>query len=310
MNLISGLVSIAIPTYKGKYLDEAINSAINQEYNNIEIIVVNDQSPNDIEPIVCNYNDKRIRYYSNKKNIGKEDPTINWNRCLDYAKGEFFVLLCDDDILLPNFVKELIGLANKYPFCNVFHSPKKIIDENNNIIREEGLWPEWEDLECFYEEKKKYNRFHTITEFLYRTEYIKKLKYNEFPVAWGSDDISIIKFAKEGGIASAPMPLAAFRENREQISCNNTHMFEKAKARILNIFWLADFFKGYKYDSKYMHFLDLLMIEFIKRTNFVDKIHILLIVPRQSWSIIRKTKILLGIFLGKYKHPGYGAIGV
>ena len=310
MDTIAGLVSVAIPTYKGKYLYKSINSALNQDYKNIEIIVVNDHSPYDIESIVYSFNDPRIHYYFNPKNIGKEDPTINWNKCLEYANGEFFVLLCDDDILYPTFVEELLKLANKYPDCNVFHSPKCIIDGNGVIIKEEDLWPEWESLNDFYKQKKKYNRFHTITEFLYRTDYIKKLKYIEFPVAWGSDDISIINFAKKGGIASINKRLAAFRVNDEHISKDDTHLYEKAKARILNFLWLAEFFEGDKYNAQYMEHLGKLMKEFIKRAKYIDKFRILIIVPHQTWNCLKKIKVLVGIILFRYKHPGYGAIGV
>lgn len=303
-------VSIAIPAYKKTFLAEAIRSALKQSYDNIELIIVNDNSPYDLKSIVYSFNDPRVVYYENEVNLGKDNIVKNWNRCIDLARGEFFVLLCDDDIIYPDFVKELVILANKYSTCNVFHAPKQVIDNSNNIVREDDFWPEWESLESFYEEKKRYKRFHTITEFLYRTEYIKKIKYIAFPVAWGSDDISIINFIKEGGIASANQYLAAFRMNNEHISKDNTYIFEKAKARILNIYWLAEFFSHNKHDADYMHFLDILMVEFIKRANILDKIRILFIVPFQSWNFIKKLKILIGIFVGKYKHPGYGAIGV
>ena len=139
---------------------------------------------------------------------------------------------------------------------------------------------------------------------------IKKLKYIEFPVAWGSDDISIIYFAKKGGIASLNKRLAAFRVNDEHISKEDTHLYEKAKARILNFLWLAEFFEGDKYDALYMEHLSKLMKEFIKRAKYIDKFRILIIVPHQAWSYSKKIKVMGGILLFRYKHPGYGAIGV
>ena len=304
------MVTIAIPAYKQTFLSDAIESALNQTYRDIELLIVNDHSPYDIEKKVNSYKDNRIRYYENKSNLGKENIVKNWNRCLDYAQGDFFVLLCDDDILYPTFVEELLKLTKKYPDCNVFHSPKCIINENGVVIREEELWPEWESLTDYYNQKKEHHRFHTITEFLYRTDYIKKLKYIEFPVAWGSDDISVINFAKKGGIASASKRLAAFRVNDEHISKDDTHLYEKAKARILNFLWLADFFEGDKYNAIYMDHLSGLMKEFIKRAKFIDKLRILIIVPHQTWNCLKKIKVLGGILLFRYKHPGYSTVGV
>ena len=56
------LVSVAIPAYKSEYLSEAIVSVLNQTYSNLELIIVNDKSPEDIYNIVSKFSDKRIRY--------------------------------------------------------------------------------------------------------------------------------------------------------------------------------------------------------------------------------------------------------
>ena len=103
------LVSIGIPAYKATYLKEAIDSVLNQTYTKFELIIVNDKSPENIEEIISTYNDKRIRYYKNEDNLGKTSIVLNWNKCLSYANGDFFVLLCDDDIMLPNFIATMLG---------------------------------------------------------------------------------------------------------------------------------------------------------------------------------------------------------
>lgn len=106
-----GLVTIAIPAYKQTYLAEAINSALKQDYENIELVIVNDRSPYDLRSVVNQFKDSRIHYYENDENLGSKNIVRNWNRCLEYAHGEFFVLLCDDDMLMPNFVSELLVLS-------------------------------------------------------------------------------------------------------------------------------------------------------------------------------------------------------
>ena len=68
-------VSIMIPTYnQQKYILRAIESALSQDYENIEIVIVDDNSPDETQAIVEAYlskkNDTRIRYFRNQENIG------------------------------------------------------------------------------------------------------------------------------------------------------------------------------------------------------------------------------------------------
>ena len=234
---VKGLVSIAIPAYKKTYLAEAVDSALLQDYQNIELIIVNDHSPYDLDCIVNQYDDKRIRYYKNKRNLGKRSIALNWNRCLEYARGEFFVLLCDDDVLMPNFVSELLKLAGKYSDCNVFHARKRNKDERNGTITETQIWPEYDEHQKFVEEYFNGNRRFTISEFLYRTHFIKQIKYKVFPVGFFSDDASLILFTKNGGIASSQDPLLLFRFSNEHISSNGKYNIGKARAMRQYLRW-------------------------------------------------------------------------
>ena len=110
------LVTIAIPTYNQKNcIAEAIESALEQTYSNLEIIIADDFSSESIYEIVKEYElDKRIRYYKNEKNLGR---TKNYRKCLyEYATGEWYLNLDGDDILTDkNFIAEAMKFvsANK-----------------------------------------------------------------------------------------------------------------------------------------------------------------------------------------------------
>ena len=74
--------SIAIPAFKAKYLKECIESILAQTYNDFELIIVNDASPEDIDSVVRPYLSK-IQYYKNEKNLGVSMLlTIGTNACL------------------------------------------------------------------------------------------------------------------------------------------------------------------------------------------------------------------------------------
>ena len=94
--------SITIPAYKARFFDECVQSVLAQTFDDFEFIILNDKSPEPIKDIVSHYNDSRIRYYENDKNVGAEDVVYNWNKLLELAQGEFLICMGDDDMLYPN----------------------------------------------------------------------------------------------------------------------------------------------------------------------------------------------------------------
>ena len=230
----NALVTIAIPAYKATFLKEAISSALNQTYTSIELIVVDDGSPEDIEEITKGINDSRIRYYRNTTNLGKDDPSKNWNKCLEYAKGEYFALLCDDDTYEPTFVEEMLKLANDYPNVKVFRARARTVDEKNNIVNLYPSAPTFETCVDYMYQKMSGFRRQTISEFLYVTDYIKALGgYTNTPRAWTADSLSIYKFAWENGIVSTANILVNFRDSSENISSIYSDVLQKKDALLI-----------------------------------------------------------------------------
>jgi len=105
------LVSIVIPVYNGaNYLKEAIDSALNQTYQNIEIIVINDGSPDNgkTEEIALSYGDK-IRYFY--KENGGCASALNYG--ITKMQGEYFSWLSHDDLFYPYKIEHAISLYKK-----------------------------------------------------------------------------------------------------------------------------------------------------------------------------------------------------
>ena len=97
-------VSIVIPVYNGSnYMREAIDSALNQTYKNIEVIVVNDGSKDNSEEIALSYGDK-IRYFS-KQNGGVASAL---NVGIRHMTGEYFQYLPHDDIIASDKIEKQI----------------------------------------------------------------------------------------------------------------------------------------------------------------------------------------------------------
>ena len=109
-------ITICIPTYKRpKLLEEAIKSAVNQDTNIPYRIIVVDNDDNfennENLNIINKFNNKKISYYKNSKNIGMYG---NINRCAELALTKWFALLHDDDLLKSNYINEVSKILLKY----------------------------------------------------------------------------------------------------------------------------------------------------------------------------------------------------
>lgn len=105
-------VSIIVPVYKvEKYLNRCVDSIINQTYKNIEIILVDDESPDNCGKMCEKYakKDQRIKTY-HKKNGGLSDAR---NYGLKYAKGEYIAYVDSDDYIEPKMIEILVNAIEK-----------------------------------------------------------------------------------------------------------------------------------------------------------------------------------------------------
>ena len=129
---MNDLVSIIITTRnRENLLPRALNSAINQSYKNIEIIVVDDCSSDNTEKIVKKYikNDSRIKYIKNNIPSG---ANVSRNKGIKIANGKFIAGLDDDDEFLSNRIELLL---NNYDEKYAFITSLNYINSNGNIYK-------------------------------------------------------------------------------------------------------------------------------------------------------------------------------
>jgi len=144
------LVSVIITTYnRAALLPRAINSVLNQTYQNFELIIVDDGSTDNTEEVVRSFNDKRIIYHKHERNKGVLGAK---NTGFDLAKGEYNCRLDDDDELLPealetavNKFAELASKGVKILWFDSIDAEKGKLSGSG--IREEG-YVSYEDLLC------------------------------------------------------------------------------------------------------------------------------------------------------------------
>lgn len=129
------LISIGIPTYNraDSYLRETLESALCQTYRNVEIVVSDNGSTDDTRALVTSYDDPRLKYHKQTPALA---PNENFNYCLNAARGDYFLLLPDDDLIDPNFIEVCVEAAGTRPGVGLVRTGIRIIDGRGNVRKE------------------------------------------------------------------------------------------------------------------------------------------------------------------------------
>lgn len=136
------LISVIVPVYKvEKYLHRCVDSIINQTYKNLEIILVDDGSPDNCPKICDEYaqKDQRIKVI-HKKNAGISEAR---NAGLEIAQGEFVAFVDSDDYIDSTMYEKMLLLAQKEKNDLVLCGFKKVSEDgkienfNEKIMQEE-----------------------------------------------------------------------------------------------------------------------------------------------------------------------------
>ena len=209
--------SFVLPAYKSDYLQDAIESILQQTLNDFELIIVDDASPYNLESIVKQYNDQRIVFHRNEVNIGGKNLVMNWNKCIKYAKGEYVILASDDDIYSPFFLQQVDERIKDYPDVDIIRSRVNRI-ESDGIIT---------DIEQIYKPFMPFSEFvfywlkgiiNCIANYAFkRTVLLDAGGFVDMPCAWYSDDITIVNMSVNG-IATTDDALFYFRTSDKSIS--------------------------------------------------------------------------------------------
>ncbi|QVY59645.1 glycosyltransferase [Cytobacillus gottheilii] len=155
-------VSIIIPFYNCAYIDQSIQSALNQTYKNIEIIVVDDGSFAYMEKIQPYLNS--IRYV--KKENGGTATALNYG--VSIAKGSYVAWLSSDDYFLPEKIEKQLDFMLKRNAKASFTN-YDCVDENNHIITKfTGM--RFQSTEQVYESYLKYNTINGCTVLIDKNE--------------------------------------------------------------------------------------------------------------------------------------------
>jgi glycosyltransferase involved in cell wall biosynthesis len=210
------LVTIAIPTYNraNSYLRQAIECSVNQTYRNIEIIISDNCSTDNTKEVVKSFNNPRIRYFKQDKNIGMNN---NENFCVQKAKGDFFLLLCDDDMIDHDLVDVCMQAANYDKNVGVILTGNRVINSEGEVLHEDtnkagGLSTADFFLAWFEGKVPLY-----LCSTLYNTKRLKEIGGFRSKKALYEDDVALVQLAARFGRVDVRGVKASFRKHSTNI---------------------------------------------------------------------------------------------
>jgi glycosyltransferase involved in cell wall biosynthesis len=176
------MVTVIISTYNNeKTISHAISSILKQNHRNLELIVINDCSNDKTEEVIKSFNDSRIVYLKNKKNMG-----MSWslNRAIDFAKGEFIAIMDGDDISCPNRLSKQVNFLIKNSDIDlvasnvIYFHKNKVLGYSNLKLHKSNIF----NLYCRASELPH-------PTWMARASFFKKFKYNPDMKSCGDSDL-------------------------------------------------------------------------------------------------------------------------
>lgn len=236
------MISVIVPVYKvEQYLPKCIESIINQTYRDIEILLVDDGTPDNSGKICDEYanKDKRIRVF-HKKNGGVADAR---NFGIINAKGKYITLIDSDDWIEPDMLETMVNLAEKKQaeivICGFFYEYAKGTVKSKTIEK---------DFEGSVDVLKALVNNNGITNYVWNKLFRKECFKNFlFPVGhWSEDTSTVCKLLANSAVTvSTSKPLYHYRKDVEG-------SYTKSQSHNANN--LIDFWKAHK--SRYDYFLE------------------------------------------------------
>ena len=176
-------VTVILPNYNHQdYIQERIESILNQEFKDFELIILDDASMDKSPENIRKYlTDPRIKeFVINDQNSGS--TFIQWEKGLQNAKGEYIWIAESDDVADKHFLSELIAILDNNPKVGVAFCPSIWIDEKGNKILEpdhESDEDLWQGNELIENEFLAGNLIYNASSAVFRKDLIKKINFSQ-----------------------------------------------------------------------------------------------------------------------------------
>ena len=215
-------VSIGIPVFNGEnYLEQAMRSALDQTFDDLELIVADNASTDRTAEIAQDLAaaDRRVRYLRNEHNLG---AAPNYNRVWEESRGSLFKWLSHDDRIRPDFVARTVAALDAAPDAVLCNGIVDYIDETGTVFANyTSVLGEAGGADPAERFAAMVLRSHSCVDFfgmIRREAMVGSLLHASFH---GADRAFLVQMALRGRLLQLPEPLVQMREHRERYTRNH-----------------------------------------------------------------------------------------
>lgn len=208
-------LSICLPVYNGeRYLQAAIESALQQGFGDFELVICDDASTDHTVELCRSIKDPRLRLIEAHENLGLAG---NWNRCIAACRGALLKYLAQDDLLLPGALESFLFHQSLYPDQSFFFCSNEQIDEDGATVRfrkpplAHPLQSPDQLLRLLFEHG---NQIGGPTNTLIRTAAIEEVGWFDARSSYSLDWVLWVQLARRFGGVYLDRPLVQIREHR------------------------------------------------------------------------------------------------
>lgn len=210
-------ITIAIPTRnRCVYLMDAVRSALSQDFTEIEVIVSDNASTDDTRVSLSGVNDPRLVSFRHEKLLSMHE---NWNFCLAKARGSLFLLLSDDDILLPGAVAALkSAFASRE--VRMAYGPALLFENGGRVCGSTLKGPEVEAGSAFIRESLRGKRQPLPCATMHYTADAAAM--GGYPEIGNATDLALrLALSLPGKVYCHPSPVAKYRFHPGSLTSNS-----------------------------------------------------------------------------------------
>ncbi len=239
-------LALIIPAWKTSFLQKALESVERQTGSGFSVYIFDDAGPAGISEIVSPFlkRNPEWSYHGFSENMGMENLSAHWNRCIQKTTEDWVWLFSDDDEMEADCIPAFFRAIESFPNHQVYRFGLSIMDEKGQISGGNVSSPEI--ISGFdFGRMRFFREFSSAAvEFIFARKAFESFGgFPQFPAAWCADDAAWISFSGEEGIRLIPGPSVRWRFSPSGISgSGGAWTKKKTKAAILFICWFNDRF--------------------------------------------------------------------
>ena len=239
-------VSIIVPIYNAeKYLNRCVDSILNQEYTDFELILVNDGSK-DASPQICDEyakEDARVRVI-HKENTGVSDTR---NIAIGHAAGKYLQFLDSDDWITPDATKLLVRAAENYHCDMVISDFYRVVGEHlahKGDIEADGVMT-LETFAAHMVENPADFYYGVLWNKLYRREIVEKYRLRmDVTISWCEDFMFNLEYIRHGkAFYALHAPIYYYVKTKGSLASQGASITNTVRMKLMVFEYYNNFYK-------------------------------------------------------------------